>query len=518
MLTIYEKESLFESLDESFTEIKTYVESAVGQEALHDVELHLFRRLQRLGRGFMERFVSLSGTGYEAGSPPLSADGRSMKYKGTRAEGSSYVSIFGAIKIYRAEYAHPEGGRVYPIDATLNLPAHKYSYLLLKWLQHSSVDSDFRRAVNRFNEVFDFSFFPELPQRHGLPIAAYVESFYKQVEAPPAETEGSHIALSADGKGVRLLKSERADVGMQEEAKPRRGKGEKPGIKKEAVVVSDFSFDPEAREAEEIVKGLLNQFTQKEKEEAKKARQRRRAEGIPAPRIPHNKHVFATLDGKKAAFKHLIDHLQKRDPQGQKRLIALLDGEPALEDRLLEELESRDLMHRLDAVILDIIHASEYLWEVGTALYGEKGVQRVRWVEEKLYALLEGKVGTLIGGLRQRLTKKQNQLTPTQKKTVEKAITYFDNHRHMMRYDIYLEKGYPIATGVIEGTCGSLVKDRMERSGMRWSIDGAQAVLAQRAVVKNGDWDDFFTYYRGAERDRLYPTLYQREMVLQKAA
>ena len=257
---------------------------------------------------------------------------------------------------------------------------------------------------------------------------------------------------------------------MPEEAKPRRGKGEKPGIKKDAVVVSDFSFDPEAREAEEIVKGLLNQFTQKEKEE------------------------------------------------GQKRLIALLDGEPALEDRLLEELKSRDLMHRLDAVILDIIHASQYLWEVGTALYGEKESQRVRWVEAKLYALLDGNVGTLIGGLRQRLTKKQDQLTSTQKKAVEKTITYFDNHRHMMRYDIYLEKGYPIATGVIEGTCGSLVKDRMEQSGMRWSIDGAQAVLAQRAVVKNGDWNDFFTYYINIERDRLYPTLDHRATVYQKVA
>jgi hypothetical protein len=110
VLTIYEKESLFESLDETFTEIKAYVESAVGQEVLHEVELHLFRRLQRLGLGFMERFVSLSGTGYEAAPPPLSADGRPMKYKGTRAEGSPYVSIFGEIKIYRAEYAPPDGG------------------------------------------------------------------------------------------------------------------------------------------------------------------------------------------------------------------------------------------------------------------------------------------------------------------------------------------------------------------------------------------------------------------------
>ena len=121
-------------------------------------------------------------------------------------------------------------------------------------------------------------------------------------------------------------------------------------------------------------------------------------------------------------------------------------------------------------------------------------------------------------GLRQRLTKKQDQLTQTQKKALKKTITYFDNHRHMMHYDVYLHKGYPIATSVVEGTCGSLVKARMEQSGMRWSIDGAQAVLAQRAVMKNGDWKDFFTYYIDAERDRLYPTVYQRATAYQKAA
>jgi hypothetical protein len=516
--TIYEKETLFESLDEIFTEIKTYVEEALGQEELHDVEQHLFRRLQRLGRDFLETFVALSGSGYEAGHPPCTETGQPMAYKGTPAEGSPYQSIFGEIRIYRAAYAHPDGGRVYPIDAQLNLPAHKYSYLLLKWLQVSSAEQDFGRAVDQFNEIFDCSFFPEVPQRQGLPIAEYVASFYEQVEAPAAETEGSHLAMSADCKGVRILKSERQEPKEQAPAKPRRSKGEKPGIKKDAVVVTDFSFNPAARDSEEIVKGLLNQFTQQEKEEAQKERQHRREEGLQAPRSPHHKHVFATLDGKKPAFEHLLDHVQKRDPQGQKVLIALLDGEPALEDRLLEALEAREMTHRLDALILDIIHVSEYLWEVGTALYGEKGPQRIRWVEAKLYALLDGKVGGLIGGLRQRLTKKQDQLTPTQKKAVEKTITYFDNHRHMMHYDVYLNKGYPIATGVVEGTCGSLVKDRMEQSGMRWSIHGAQAVLAQRAVVKNGDWRDFFTYYIDAERERLYPTVYQRATAYQKAA
>ena len=198
--------------------------------------------------------------------------------------------------------------------------------------------------------------------------------------------------------------------------------------------------------------------------------------------------------------------------------MALLDGDLYLEDRLRQELALHGMEDRLDALILDLIHASEYLWDVSTALYGEKSARRIHWIEEKLYALLEGNVGYLIGGLRQRLTKNRDRLTSSQKKTLEKTITYFENHRHMMHYDVYLNKGYPIATGVVEGTCGSLVKDRMEQSGMRWSIHGAQAVLAQRAVVKNGDWDSFFTYYIDAERDRLYPTIYERENAYQRAA
>lgn len=514
MLTIYEKESGFESLDTQYAEIKAYVMGAVGQEAIDGVEKHLFRRLQQLGRGLVEAFVAQSGTGYEAENPPVSEAGVAMEYKETLE--SPYVSIFGEIRIARAAYAHPEGGRVYPLDAQLNLPDHKYSYLLLKWLQSSSAEQDYREAVDRFNEIFDFSFFPELPQRQGRPVAAYVESFYEQVDPPSPEKEGSHIALSADGKGVRILRSERADTPEEPSGKARRGQGEKPGIKKDAVVVTDFSFDPQARQAEEIVKGLLKQFTASEKEQAKQERQQRRGEGVPEPRSPHNKHVFATMAGKSAAFEHLLDHVAKRDPQGHKPLIALLDGDLYLEDRLLEALQARGWQDRLEVRILDIIHASEYLWEVGTALYGEKGPPRVAWVEAKLYALLDSKVGYVIGGLKQRRTK--NELKPHQQKALDKTIIYFENHRHMMDYATYLENGYPIATGVVEGTCGSLVKDRMEHSGMRWSIAGAQVILAQRAVVKNGDWDDFWNYFIDQERERLYPIVYERATGYEKAA
>ena len=64
--------------------------------------------------------------------------------------------------------------------------------------------------------------------------------------------------------------------------------------------------------------------------------------------------------------------------------------------------------------------------------------------------------------------------------------------------------GYPRATGLIEGTGGSLIKDRADRGGSRWSSDGVQAVLNLRAVMKNGDWDAYWDYYMGKENERLY--------------
>lgn len=507
-MTIQEKEGLVEKLDEAFDDLKGYILCAVGREELHQVEQTLFRRLQRMGLLSLERFVAESGSGYEAGHPPLTEEGQPMRYKGT--VDSPYFSIFGELSIPRSAYAHPDGSYVYPIDAQLNLPSHKHSYLLVKWLQASAAKENFREAVSGFNEVFGFCFFPELPQRLGGDLAAYVAPFYQQVQAPLPHTEGSHIAVSADCKGVRILRSERADAKAEALPKPRLGKGEKPGIKKDAVVTANFSFDPEARHPEEIVKGLLNRFTQEEKERAKQERQHRREEGLPDARTPFNKHVFATLDGKAEAFDHLLSHVLKRDPTGQKPLIALLDGDPHLEDGLIKKLKACGLKDRLDALILDIIHASEYLWDVGTALYGEKGPDRVKWVEDKLRALLDSQVGYVIGGLRQVRTKRKGRLPDAQDKVLEKTITYFENHRHMMDYAAYLEKGYPISTGAVEGTCGSLVKDRMEESGMRWSIAGAQAVLKQRAVVKNGDWSKFWEFYIDSERSRLYPTEYER--------
>jgi hypothetical protein len=82
-----------------------------------------------------------------------------------------------------------------------------------------------------------------------------------------------------------------------------------------------------------------------------------------------------------------------------------------------------------------------------------------------------------------------------------------------MRYNEYLAKGYPIASGVIEGACRHYVKDRMERAGMSWVQAGAQAMLELRSTALNGDWDEFMGFRREQETERLYPHRHTLEAV-----
>ena len=173
--------------------------------------------------------------------------------------------------------------------------------------------------------------------------------------------------------------------------------------------------------------------------------------------------------------------------------------------------------------VLDIIHVVEYLWKVGNSLYGEKTRESETWVYNHLLAILQGRTGRVIGGLKQILTKGEKTLKKSQKDTLKKVVRYFENHRQWMKYDEYLEAGYPIGSGVVESTCGHTVKNRMEGTGRRWSLDGAESMLLLRSVYTSGDWNDYWRIFRLLESERLYgealdSTGYADDYFLQKTA
>jgi hypothetical protein len=301
--------------------------------------------------------------------------------------------------------------------------------------------------------------------------------------------------VAADCKGVPLIRS--ALAGDEGEGSPskdtsrgaphrRRGKGEKANQKRMAAVGAVYTIDRFVRTTDEVVDEL----------------QRKRA-GKRRPRPQHKRVRADLLLGKVTLFLWLADELCHRNPEGARPVVFLSDGERALHDR------QREYLPEDVTCILDLLHVMERLWKVAWCLFEEKTqkAQAERWVEDRLRMLLDGKVGLVVGGLRQTLTKRK--LRGSRRKTVREVINYFARNRGRMCYDEYLAAGYPIGSGVIEGACRHLVKDRLERAGMRWHPDGAQAMLDLRAVYLNGEWEAFWSYHVEREDDRLYGKLRQ---------
>ena len=172
--------------------------------------------------------------------------------------------------------------------------------------------------------------------------------------------------------------------------------------------------------------------------------------------------------------------------------------------------------------ILDIIHVTEYLWKASNALHGENTPEGKKWVYMKLVAILQGRAGKVIGGLKQTMSKRK-KLKASQRKALQATIRYFENHRQWMHYDEYLAAGYPIGSGVVESSGGHTVKRRMEGTGRRWSIVGAESTLLLRSVYTSNDWDAYWEVHRALEGKRLYgdmlPILgYPDEYFVKKAA
>ena len=271
MRTRYDQEALVAQAQQGFEQLETFVvEGAAGQE-LHEVEAEVYRRLLALGQVLLRPFVAARGTGYDPDEPLATLDGRALTYKGLQHV--EYLSVFGSIELTRAAYALPDGGYVYPMDEQWNRPAQKYSYLLQKWLQAVASESDYREAVDRLQELLGLGLVPNAPHRLTQAVAAQVDSYYEEADLPPADSEGSHVLISADGKGVRILGARDVEDGQQ--ARPRRSKGEKQGTRKEAVVTVEATFDPEARDGEERVGTIMRGRTAVERERRRQARRRR---------------------------------------------------------------------------------------------------------------------------------------------------------------------------------------------------------------------------------------------------
>jgi len=470
---------------QQFDALRDFVQRAAHEgQRIDTVERGLMRQLLALGHAFLSGFVAQQGDG-DLGPEVEAAGGRTARRLPERHD-RRYVSIFGELTITRAAYGTREGQRIerVPLDERLGLPEGDFSYVLEDWGQRLCLKGAFAEAGQSLEMLLGLRVGSRALEQMNRAVASYAPSFLDSLEPPPACEEGPLMVVTADGKGVPMRRPEAEDG-----PKPhhRRTKGEKANKKQMACVGAVYSIEPFVRRAEDIIDEVLRD---------EKAEERPR---------PQHKHVWAEMTrevegqppvtAKEGLFCHLTDELTARNLGHDRPVICLMDGERALWDA--------QAVYFPDAVgVLDLFHVLERLWAVAHCFHTEGSDEAKDFVEQRLRDLLQGRVGYVIGGLRRRL--KAEKLGGQRRKVVRSALEYLGNNKAHMRYDEYLAAGYPIGSGVAEGACRHLVKDRMEQTGMRWTVGGAQAMLYVRALYLNDQWEEFHEHRVEREQARLY--------------
>lgn len=453
---------------------------------LHAVEDHMFKSLLLFGKDLLEKFLTEKGTGKKAFVKTLNDEIIPFHSIKTR----NYLSIFGDITIKRAYFWKPGVKGIFPLDAELNLPTRIHSYLLDNWVQQRITEEPYQEAIDSISHLLHLKITKQISQKITVESSEDIEKFYQEKSTFPKE--GSKIIVQVDCKGVLMVPRERPETKSNGEF-TRRAKGvSKIGTKKDSVITSDYSYIPLKRTPKDVLEGLMGINSNKKKKKKNSSIRRN---------SPINKQVVATMEGKKKAISMLLDRVKARDLTEKKPIFMLMDGAPSLEKGLLKELNKRGWQSRFAGCCLDIVHVTEYLWDAATALYGETNSERVSWVESSLSKFLNSKVKDVIKDIQNRIDSKKT--TKFQIQRLKRSLTYFENHEHMMDYKKYLNEGYPIGSGAVEGACNTVVKDRTDRSGMQWTKKGAGAVIGLRSVQCNKDWKNYWDYHiqRCAERN-----------------
>ena len=163
-------------------------------------------------------------------------------------------------------------------------------------------------------------------------------------------------------------------------------------------------------------------------------------------------------------------------------------------------------------ILIDLLHVLEYIWKAACSLHAAADPAAEDWVAVKALAVLAGNSAQVAAAITAEAD--AAGLTAGQRNGADTCVRYLTSKQEFPRYDQALAAGWPIATGVIEGACRHLIGDRLDITGARWGLQGAEAVLTLRAVISNGDFGEYWRYHLTREHQRLYPGTAQGQYTL----
>lgn len=475
----------------NFEGLVQYLNSTEAGEMTHsDLERALEKKGRDLLRDLFQAHLDTRAPGQATGAVS-DADGADRPR--IRVQERKLETVFGTVAINRAGYGQESMTSLHPLDAELNLPPERYSHELRRRVAEEVAKTSFDEVGMSIQRNTG----GEVPKRQLEQLVARAaqdfDAFYQRRHAhPDAQETGSVLVLSVDGKGVVMRTEDlreatrKAATARKQKLTTRLSKGEKRNAKRMATVAAVYTIAPFVRQPEHLLHAKISLLDAK-----------------PRPR-PENKRVWASLEKTpEQVIEEMFQESEYRDPQRQKTWVVLVDGnKPQM--RILRQMARKK---RLDlTIIVDLIHVTEYLWAAGRAFHREGSSELERWVQHRILEILRGNAGHVAGGMRRSATLRG--LARAERKPVDVCARYLLTYAPYLKYHRYLAQGVPIATGVIEGACRHLVKDRMDVTGARWSLSGAEAVLRLRALRSSQDFDEYWTFHETREYERNHQALY----------
>jgi hypothetical protein len=481
----------FAAADQAYASITEFLRSEEARQVRHS---ELERQLEVMGRELLRKLLQahldLRQPG-EAVEPVRDAAGTTLTP--TPVHARSLESIFGTVEVARTGYGGAGTPSLHPLDGALNLPPEKYSLEVRRRVAIEAAKSSFDEGVKTL-EAFTGAHVPKRQfEQEVIRAAKDFEMFYadRQKRARADPHTGRVLVLTVDGKGVVMRPedlreaTQRAAAARAKSFTARLGAGRRLHAKRMASVAAIYSVAPWVRTPEEILPATL---PQKE----------------PTRPRPEHKRVWASLaQAPEAVIKEMFAEAARRDRKGQKRWVALVDGNLPQIDHLQQLAEERNIPL---IIIVDFIHVAQYVWKAAGALFPDQQTQQDSWTRAHLLEILRAKASLVAAGMRRSATLRN--MTTAERQPVDECADYLLHYSPFLQYDKALTEGVPIATGVIEGTCRHLVEDRMNLTGARWSLTGAEAVLRLRALRSSDDFDSYWEFHEQQEYERNHASHY----------
>ncbi|WP_406465051.1 ISKra4 family transposase [Streptomyces sp. NBC_01622] len=409
--------------------------------------------------------------------------------------------VFGPVRVNRIAYRGRGVSNVHLADEALSLPAGRHSRGLARLAVLEAVRGSFDQAQaaieRRCGRVLGKRRLEELVIAAAVDIAAYYT-----VKIPTPCTREVPLVIQVDGKGVVMrpeaLREATRRAAARSAAAGRRGRlapGEKPNRKRMATVACVFDAAPAPRRPHDIVHPPGG------RSESRTPR--------PGPKAERKWCTASVIRPPEQVIADAFDQAEARDLQHLRDWIVLVDGARHQLDLIQDEAARRGI--RLH-VLLDFVHVAEYCWTAAHAFHLVGSREAETWAADKLTAILAGHADRAAAEMN--LQAAAEHLSAARREAVTTCHRYLTGHLDQLHYDTALAAGWPIATGAVEGACRHLIADRLDITGARWGLNGAEAVLQLRALITNGDFEDYWIFHTARVHQRLYPSPGQQKYSL----